>query len=103
MLAELEGGICTALDTARAALTIARDGEHPIPHTGLLSSYSYVLCTASRYQESLLSAERLAVVAEGCGIDFPLRYAQINRAAAYIGLRRFALADRALSMLERQT
>ncbi len=103
MLAEIEGGICTALDTARAALTIARDGEHPIPHTGLLSSYSYVLCTASRYQESLLSAERLAVVAEGCGIDFPLRYAQINRAAAYIGLRRFALADRALSMLERQT
>ncbi len=103
MVAEIEGGISGALDVARATLTIAQDGQHPITHTGLLSAYSYMLCIASRYQEGLLSAERLAAVAEGCGIAFPLRYAQMNRAAAYIGLRRFALADRALSTLERET
>jgi DNA-binding NarL/FixJ family response regulator len=103
MVAEIEGGIDHALDAARAALAIARDREDPIAHTGLLSASGYLFCMTSRYQESLLAAERLTAVAEDCGFDFPLRYAQMNRAAAYIGLRRFTLADRALTMLEHQT
>jgi LuxR family maltose regulon positive regulatory protein len=102
-IAEIRGGLGRALDTARAALSLAVDGEEPIAHTALLSAYSYALSIASRYQESLLTAERLSAVAEGCGIDFPLRYAQIYKAGAFVGLRRFALADRALATLERQT
>jgi len=103
ILGEIQGGLLAALDTARGALALARDGEDPIAHTALLSSYSYALAIVSRYEESLLSAERLAAVAEGCGIDFPIRYAQIYRAGAYIGQRRFALADRTLAALQRQT
>lgn len=101
--AEVEGGLSSALDTARAALTMTRDGDEPIAHTALLSLYSYDLSIASRYEEALSSADKLASIAESCGIEFPLPYAELNRAYAYIGLRRFTLADRTLAMLERQT
>jgi LuxR family transcriptional regulator, maltose regulon positive regulatory protein len=102
-LAEMHGGLDSALDAARGALALAKDGEDSIAHTALLSGYSFLLTTAGRYQEALLNAERLVAVAESGGIDFPLRYAEMNKAGAYIGLRRFALADRVLAMLERQT
>ncbi|HEU5216176.1 MAG TPA: LuxR C-terminal-related transcriptional regulator [Gaiellaceae bacterium] len=102
-LAEMHGGLGSALDVARGALAMAKDSEDSIAHTALLSGYSFLLTLAGRYQDALLNAERLAAVAESGGIDFPLRYAEMNKAGAYIGLRRFALADRALAMLERQT
>jgi DNA-binding NarL/FixJ family response regulator len=41
-------------------------------------------------------------IAESCGIEFPVRYAQINRAKAFIGMRRLGQAARILSMLERE-
>ena len=102
-LAEIEGGLGSALDKARTALAMTKDGEEPIAHTSLLSVYSYALSVAGRYQEALVNAEKLASIAESCGIDFPLPYAELNRANAYVGLRRFALADRILASLERHT
>jgi DNA-binding NarL/FixJ family response regulator len=101
--AEIEGGLSSSLDLARVALAMTRDGEEPIAHTSLLSCFSYALSLAGHYQEALVNAERLASVAESCGMDFPLPYAELNRAYAYIGLRRFTLADRTLATLERQT
>jgi hypothetical protein len=101
--AEMEGGLSSALDIARAALAITRDGDEALAHTALLSLYSYDLSITSRYEEALASADKLASIAESCGIEFPLPYAELNRAYAYVGLRRFTLADRALAMLERQT
>src|SRR5215475_6665105 len=101
--AELQGGLSSALDAARCALAIAKDGEEPIAHTSLLSAYSYALYITSHYREALLNAEKLCAVAESCGLDFALRYAEMNQACAYVGLRRFALADRTLTTLERQT
>jgi LuxR family transcriptional regulator, maltose regulon positive regulatory protein len=99
----IEGGLEAALDGARTALAVVREGEDPLAHTALLSAFSYSLSISSRYHDSLLNADKLATVAETAGIDFPLRYADINRAGAYVGLRRFALADRVLAMLERET
>lgn len=101
--AETQGDLTSAFDLARAALAMTRDGEEAISHTALLSVYSYDLSVASRYQEALVSAEKLASIAESCGIDFALPYAEINRAYAYVGLRRFTLADRVLATLERET
>jgi LuxR family transcriptional regulator, maltose regulon positive regulatory protein len=102
-VAELEGSVSAALDKARGALAVVSDGDEPIAHTALLSVYSYALSMAGRYTEGLANADKLASVAESCGIDFPLPYAELNRAFAYIGLRRFAIADRALATVERQT
>jgi DNA-binding CsgD family transcriptional regulator len=101
--AEIEGGLSTALDRARAALAMPRDGEEPIAHTSLLSAYSYELSMTGQYREALVNAQKLASIAESCGLDFPLPYAELNRAYAYVGLRQFTRADRALHMLQRET
>jgi DNA-binding CsgD family transcriptional regulator len=102
-LATVEGELDRAIDAARVALSLADKSADAIAHTGLLSTYSYALIMTCRYQESLQSVSVLTNVAETCGIDFPLRYAQLYSASAHIGLRRFAAADRTLSALERET
>jgi LuxR family transcriptional regulator, maltose regulon positive regulatory protein len=102
-LAELEGEIERAIDDARCALSLAKEGVDPIAHTGLLSIYSYSLIMTCRYQESLKHLETLTRIAESCGIEFPVRYAQLFRARALVGMRKFGTAARTLSMLERQT
>jgi LuxR family maltose regulon positive regulatory protein len=102
-LAEIEGDLEQAIADARGALSLAKETADPIAHTGLLSTYSYALIMTCRYEASLDSLAVLRKVAETCGVDFPLRYAQLYSAAAYIGLRRFAAADRALVSLERDT
>jgi LuxR family maltose regulon positive regulatory protein len=101
-LAQLEGGLGRAIDDTRCALSIAQEGVDPIVHTALLSTYSYALTTSCRYRESLDQTQALIRIAETCGIGFALGYAQIFRAKALIGLRRFATAGRLLAMLERR-
>jgi DNA-binding NarL/FixJ family response regulator len=102
-LSQLEGGFDCALEHARVALSLADEHSDAIAHTGLLSTYSYALIVACRYEESLESVAALRRVAEASGFDFPLPYAQLNSAGACIGLRRFAAADRFLTTLERET
>jgi ATP/maltotriose-dependent transcriptional regulator MalT len=101
-VAMVEGGLVDALDEARGALALAMGGADPIAHTGLLSAYSYALVVNGRYEEGLKSIDALRSVAESCAIEFPVRFAQIYRVKALVGLRRFAPAARTLSMLERQ-
>jgi LuxR family maltose regulon positive regulatory protein len=102
-VAEVEGGLATALDNAKAVLDLATRGADPIAHTGVLGPYSSFLVWVGRYAEGLESAETLKTVAESYGVEFPIGYAQLYSVAACVGLRRFALATRILSMLERET
>jgi LuxR family maltose regulon positive regulatory protein len=101
-LSHFEGNLDQAIDGARAALLIATDGVDPFALTGLLSMYSYSLILTCHYDESLKQAERLRHVAESCGLEFPIPYAQVLRAKALVGLGRFAPAARTLSQLERE-
>jgi LuxR family maltose regulon positive regulatory protein len=101
-LAQLEGELEPAIDQARCALSLAQEGTDPIVHTGLLSTFSYSLILTCRYRESLKRIEALMSIAETCGIEFPINYAQIFRARALIGMRRFGPAGRTLSTLERR-
>jgi DNA-binding NarL/FixJ family response regulator len=101
-LAELEGELEPAIDNARCALSLAKEGTDPIVHTGLLSAFSYSLILICRYRESLKQIEALMSIAQKCGIEFPISYAQIFRARALIGIRRFGPASRTLSTLERR-
>jgi LuxR family maltose regulon positive regulatory protein len=100
-LAEIEGNLERAIDGARCALSVASEEVDPIALTSLLSMYSYALTLTCRYEESLKHSEALLRVAESCGLEFPVPYAQIHRAKALIGLGRFAPAARTLSVLER--
>lgn len=101
-LADFDGGLERAIDAARCALTLATDGDDPIAHTGLLSTYGYALILNSRYDESLAQVDALTRVAETCGLEFPINYAHMLRAKALTGMRRFGAATRTLSMLERR-
>lgn len=101
-LALLDGDLESAMDAARSALALAKEGTDPIVHTGLLNTYSYALIITGRYQESLKHVDALTRVAENCGIEFAVNYAQINRARALIGIRRFGAASRTLSALQRR-
>jgi LuxR family maltose regulon positive regulatory protein len=101
-LAGLEGGLEPALDDVRCALSLARESTDQITHMGCLCSYSYGLIMTGRYRESLGQTEELTRIAETCGIEFPISYAQMFRARALIGIRRFGPADRTLSILERR-
>jgi DNA-binding CsgD family transcriptional regulator len=100
-LAELEGNLEGAIAGARRALSLANGGVDPIAATGLLSMYSYALILTCRYEESLKQVNALSEVAETCGLEFPVPYAQVHRAKALVGLGRFAPATRTISMLER--
>lgn len=102
-LAHLEGGLFEALDTAEVALSVVHGDADPVRHTALLSSYSYALVTAGRYETALKTAQHLIEVANGYELEFPLRYAAFDKASALIGLRQFGLAGRVLSALEKQT
>jgi LuxR family maltose regulon positive regulatory protein len=100
-LAELEGNLDGAIDSARCALLLANERVDPIALTGHLSMYSYALILTCRYEDSLKQIDALLNVAETCGLEFPVPYAQIHRAKALVGLGRFVPASRTISTLER--
>ncbi|HUJ54448.1 MAG TPA: LuxR C-terminal-related transcriptional regulator [Gaiellaceae bacterium] len=102
-IAEIEGGLTAALDEAATALTLVQGDVDPMAYTGLLSTQSYALVMAARYEKSLEAAEALATVADTYELEFASRYATFNKAAALIGIRRFGSADRLLSSLEKTT
>jgi ATP/maltotriose-dependent transcriptional regulator MalT len=99
-LAELEGNLDAAIDDARATLSIVHTAD-PIALTGLLNMYSYSLNLTCRYEDSLKHIEWLLRVAESCGLEFPVPYAQLQQVNALVGLGKFAAAARTLSLLDR--
>jgi DNA-binding CsgD family transcriptional regulator len=101
-VALVEGGLADALDDARGVLALARTGADAIAHSSFLSTYSYALAVHARYEEGLECIDALTSLAEGSAIEFPVRYAQMNRVKTLVGLRRFTQAARTLSTLERQ-
>lgn len=98
----VEGGLHDALDNGRGALALATRGADPIAHTSLLSVYGGALILTGRYEEAVVQMDELTTLAVNNAIAFAIPYAQIQRAKALIGLRRFASANRTLSLLERQ-
>ena len=102
-IAEIEGQLREAFDAAEVALALIDKSVDPMCHTGLLSTYSYALVLGARYEASLRRTEALARVAETYELEFARRYGEHNKAAALIGLRKFGVADRLLSSLEKVT
>jgi ATP/maltotriose-dependent transcriptional regulator MalT len=102
MLAELEGGIEPAIDNARCALPLATEGIDPFAHTSFLNVYTWALILTCRYDEGLVQSGELTRIAESWGLEFAVSYAQLYRARALTGMRKFGAADRTLAMLERR-
>jgi LuxR family maltose regulon positive regulatory protein len=98
----VEGGLAEALDSARDVLALGREDADPIAHSGFLTVYSYALLASGQYEAALTQLNTLETLAESNAIAFAIPFAQIHRAKALVGLRRFAAAARTLSILERQ-
>ncbi|HJQ49659.1 MAG TPA: LuxR C-terminal-related transcriptional regulator [Gaiellaceae bacterium] len=98
----IEGGLLKAIDNARDVLALDPSGADPIAHTSFLSVFGGALLINGRYEEALEHMNALTTLAVTNAIPFAVPYAQIQSAKALIGLRRFALATRTLSLLERQ-
>jgi LuxR family maltose regulon positive regulatory protein len=98
----IEGGLSDALDNARDVLALAPRGADPIAYTSFLNVYGGVLLVNGRYEEALQHMDALTALAASNAIPFAIPYAEIQRARALIGLRRFTLATRTLTLLERQ-
>jgi ATP/maltotriose-dependent transcriptional regulator MalT len=101
-LALLRGKVEEALGDAEVAVAdLSRDVD-PMVRTSFLNAYAYALAVAARYEESLAVAREEEEHARKYELSFVARHALVNKARAYIGIRRFALADRALAMVETQ-
>jgi ATP/maltotriose-dependent transcriptional regulator MalT len=98
----VEGGLPGGLDNARDVLGLVLNDADPIAHTSFLSVYGYALLVNGRYDEALKQMDVLTALAVSNAIPFAVPYAQIHRARALVGLRRFAPATRTLLILERQ-
>src|SRR5579859_392217 len=101
-VALIEGQLPDALDNARVVLAAATKDADPMAHTSFLNVYGGALLVNGQYEEALEHMDALTTLAVTNAIGFAVPYAQIQRAKALIGLRRFALATRTLSLLERQ-
>jgi LuxR family maltose regulon positive regulatory protein len=98
----IEGGLRAALDNARDVLALASRGADPIAYTSFLNVYGGVLLVNGRYEEALEQMDALTALAVSNAIPFAIPYAQIQRAKALTGLRRFTLATRTLALLEHE-
>jgi ATP/maltotriose-dependent transcriptional regulator MalT len=98
----IEGRVLSALDTAQDMLALDLEGADPIALTSFLNVYGGALLVNGRYEEALEHMDKLTALAANNAIAFAVPYAQIQRAKALIGLRRFTLATRTLSLLERE-
>jgi len=102
-LALLEGGLEECLDEAQLVLTELTPDVDPMVRSSFLNACAYSFGAAARYRASLEAADGEDQLANEYGITFVSRYALVNKARACIGLRRFALAARALTRLETPT
>jgi LuxR family transcriptional regulator, maltose regulon positive regulatory protein len=98
----IDGGLWDALETGRDVVGLLRKDVDPMVQTGFLSSYAYALVVNGQYEEALACLDSLIRCAESNAIEFAVPFAQLQRAKALIGFRRFAPASRTLSMLQRQ-
>ncbi|HEY2355060.1 MAG TPA: LuxR C-terminal-related transcriptional regulator [Gaiellaceae bacterium] len=98
-----DGDFRQALDDARGAISLARDGIDPWVHASTLSVFSQCLILAGYYEESLDHIDALRRLAETFGLESRLPGAERHRARALIGLRKFGQAARLLDRLERGT
>ena len=96
-----KGDSSEAIDDARRCFRwLERRRSHRA--YGALERYSYALIMTGRYEESLTSSEDTRRVAESCGVEFPVPYAQLYSARHTSGCAVSRAADRVLSALERE-
>jgi LuxR family maltose regulon positive regulatory protein len=98
----LKGDLVKRIHDAEVAVPLLPRVSDPMALTGFLNAYGHMLTLAGDYAQAVDILNRETKTAEEFGLDFAIRYVLHLRAAALIGLRRFAPANRDLGALERR-
>jgi DNA-binding NarL/FixJ family response regulator len=88
-----------ALEASRAAQLLLTLPADPLARLGAMNLHTWGLLYAGQYRASLAAAERALLETEEFGIDFVVGHAQLAKANALIGLRRFAGATQMLTQI----
>lgn len=101
-LASMRGGLREQLQDVEPATTLIDKASNPYATTALLNVYANALSACGRYRDALTATELELAIADEFDLDFVVTFAQVNKARALIGLRRFGEARRALANLEKR-
>ncbi|HKD32510.1 MAG TPA: LuxR C-terminal-related transcriptional regulator [Gaiellaceae bacterium] len=100
MLALLEGGSIPPVSELRELPELAADASDPLVRSALLRALAAVLVLGAQYQDALNAGAQALEEAEHFHLGFVRPHTLVSRAAACIGLRRFADASESLREIE---
>jgi LuxR family transcriptional regulator, maltose regulon positive regulatory protein len=88
-----------ALEASKGAQQLLMLPADPLVRSAAMNLHAWGLLYAGRYGEALTAAERVIAEIEEFGINFVVGHAELAKANALIGLRRFAFATRVLAQM----
>jgi DNA-binding CsgD family transcriptional regulator len=97
------GRVSDAISELELAEAVVPDALDPFAKTNALHYLAYAYVIAARYEAALSAATRQIDEARQTGLVFAIDHARLRQIGAYIGLRHFARAARALSDLKRRS
>lgn len=97
----LDGDLGAGLEDAQAIPSVFDHHVDPMIRTSFLNVHADALAVSARYTDALASAEDEEKLAESYELEFVRPFALLNKARALVGLRRFALAERAIAEVRR--
>jgi ATP/maltotriose-dependent transcriptional regulator MalT len=89
MLATLRGDIRDALDNMRATIPLASQSIDPMIRSSALNTYAATLVLSGEYAKAKETAQQELKLAKKYKLNFAVPHAELCRAAALWGLRRF--------------
>lgn len=99
VLAAHRGLVEDALTQAAPITEIVSEASDPTVRSAFWHVYATALALATHYHEALDAAAEAEREAKNSHIEFAIPYVHFTRGAAYVGLRRFAEADAAISTI----
>ena len=84
------------VETVRALVPLSSD---PLVRLACLNQVAWTLKDAGRYEEAVVTADRVISEAEASGIEFAVNHGLLAKAGSLVGLRRFASSQHVLSQV----
>jgi ATP/maltotriose-dependent transcriptional regulator MalT len=101
-LALAERNIMDALDASVGGMALLSLPAEALPRLATLNQRAFALGWAGRYSDALAASDRALAEAETACIDFVVTHIQVAKAAALVGLRKFASAQQLLATVTRR-
>jgi DNA-binding NarL/FixJ family response regulator len=101
LFAVAERDVEAALQVSQAALLLLNLQVEPLARLAAMNLHSWGLVYSGKYEASLATSDRALLEAEEFGVDFVVGHAELAKANALIGQRRFTNAEQLLAHISR--